>query len=137
MKKFNLTLLYSCKISWDYSKKKKCDNIIKEWQQNFKNLKLKRRNFLELLHNYCSEMKPSYMKGGPWIESFRFSNLLCARATHAIINHALIVEYWLHFFLREEFSCLCRLYPIKTRHHILYDCTRFNKGWNPDRETIF
>ena len=99
--------------------------------------KLKRRNFLELLHNDCSEIKLSYIKGGSWIENFRFSNSLYTRATWTIINHTPIEEYQLCFFLREEFSCPCRLYPIETRCHILYNCIRFNKGWNLGKETIF
>ena len=59
------------------------------------------------------------MKEGPWIENFGFSNLLYIRATHTITNHALIGEYQLCFFLREEFICSCGLYLIKTRYYIL------------------
>jgi len=123
---------------WDCSSKKKwhlhmlVDKEIKEWHTSFKMLNLKRRNFL----NSCSVIKLFYMKGGLWIEQFRFSNSLCAQATWAIANHAPIGEYWLRFFLREEFSCLCGFYPIESRCHILYDCRRFNKYWNPMRDTI-
>ena len=81
MKKFDLIPLYSRKSLWDFNKKKECDNIIKEWHTSFKMLNLKERNFLNLLNNNCSVIKPSYMKGGPWIEQFRFSNSLCAQAT--------------------------------------------------------
>ena len=70
------------------------------------------------------------------MENFGFSNSLCAQATWAITNHAPIGEYHLCFFPRENFKCPCGLYPIETKHHILYDCRRFNKGWNSRRETI-
>ena len=43
---------------------------------------------------------------------------MCSRA---ITNHAPIGEYCLRFFPREEFKCLCRFYPIESRHHILYE----------------
>ena len=117
-KQKNLTLFHFILArSWDFSKKKGM-----WWHHQrieFKTPNLKGKNFLKLLNNALSDTEPSYSKGGPWIENFRFSNLLCARATQTITNHAPIGEYWLHFFPREEFSCPCRLYPIEIRHHIL------------------
>ena len=67
-KKFDLILLYPSKMLWDFNKKEKCDNIIKEWQTTFKILNLKGRNFLNLLNNDLSYIKLFYTKGGPWIE---------------------------------------------------------------------
>ena len=136
MKKFDFILLYPNKISWGFSKKEEYDNIIKEWWEEFKLSNLKRRNFLNLLNNDHSNIKPSYMKERLWIEHFRFSNSLCTQATQAITNHALIGKYYLLFFPREDFSCPYRLYPIKTRCYILFDCRWFNKGWNLGREII-
>jgi len=62
--------------------------------------------------------------------------LLCARATQAITNHVSIGEYHLRFFPREKFSCSCRNYPIKSRHHILHECKRFNNYWNPNKASF-
>ena len=59
-----------------------------------------------------------------------------ARATRAIVNHTSIGEYRLRFLHWEDFSCLCNDYPIKTRHHILYECRRFNKYWILRRDSI-
>ena len=129
MKKFDLNPLYPSMMSWDFSKKKECDDIIKELQHEFKTLNLK-GNFIKLLNNDLSDIKPFYTKEGPWIEAFGFSNLLCTQATWTITNHAPIEEYRLYFFPKEEFKCSCGLYPIKTHYHILYNCRRFNKGWN-------
>ena len=81
-------------------------------------------------------MISSYTKGGPWIWQFRFSNSLYVWATQAIINYTSIGEYHLKIFPREDFSCLCRNYPIESRYHILYDCRRFNKYWNSNRNNI-
>ena len=97
---------------------------------------LKSNHFLDLLDDECCTIEPSYTKGGPWIRYFSHSNMLCARVTQVITNYAPIGEYWLRFFPKEEFSCLYGYYPIKTRHYILYDCRRFNKYWNPMRDTL-
>jgi len=106
------------------------------WYITFKTLDLKRKNFLNLLNNNLLDIKPFYIKGGPWIKKFSFSNLLYAWTTWAITNYAPIREYWLRFFPREKFSCLCEVYLIKSRHYILYDYRRFNKYWNSIRNTI-
>jgi len=99
-------------------------------------LNLKGKNFLNLLNNTFLDIEPTYTKGGPWIENFSFSNSLCAWATWAITNYTPIGEYYLRFFLKEEFSYPCGDYPIETRCHILYDCRGFNKYWNLRRDTI-
>jgi len=56
--------------------------------------------------------------------------------TRAITNHAPIGKYRLRFFPWESFNCLCRSYPIETRHHILHECRRYNKYWNLRRDMI-
>ena len=88
---------------------------------------LESTHFLDLLDDELHTIELLYIKGGPWIKQFSHSNSLCARATRAIINHTPISEYHLRFFLRENFSCLCKIYLIETRHHILYECQRYNK----------
>ena len=67
---------------------------------------------------------------------FGHSNSLCVRVLRAITNHALIGEYRLRFFPREEFKCLCGVYSIESRRHILYDCSRFNSYWNLRRDSL-
>ena len=44
-KSFDLVQFHPSKESWDYKKKKKCDNIIIEWQTIFKAFKLKGKFF--------------------------------------------------------------------------------------------
>ena len=114
-KLFNLTPLLPNKYSWDFSKKLESDNIINTWKMTFQVSDLKGRNFLELVDNDNKPLKPTYCKDGSWLQVFGHSNLLCARATRAITNHAPIEEYHLKFFLNEDFSCPYSLYPIKTR----------------------
>ena len=96
----------------------------------------KERHFLDLVNDNFKNIKLSYTKEGPWLQTFGYSNLLCARATRAITNHALIGEYWLQFFPNKEFKCPCGIYPIKLRRHILHKCMRYNGYWNPRRDSL-
>ena len=96
----------------------------------------RRKSLLDLIDDNFNTIEPSYIKGGPWIKHFGHSNSLCARAMRAITNHAPIGEYCLRSFPREDFSCPCSVYPIKSRHHVLHECKRFNNYWNPRRDSI-
>jgi len=135
-KSFDSLPIFPCKSSWDYCKKHECNSVLSQWKMSFQASDLKGKNFLELLDSDLNPIELSPIKGGPWLQHFGHSNSLCARATRATVNHALIGEYCLRFFPREEFSCPCSLYPIESRWHILHDCKRFNKYWNPRRGTI-
>ena len=125
-KAFNLTPILPCKNSWNFSKKSESDDIIKAWKMTFQASDHKGNHFLELVDDNHNIIEPTYTKGKLWLKVFGHSNLLCAQATRAITNHAPIGEYRLRFFLNEEFKCLCSLYPIKLRQHILHQCVRFN-----------
>jgi len=135
-KAFSVTPLYPSKISWDFCKKTDCDESIKLWKMTFQASDRKGKHFLNLLDDELNVIEPSYTKGGPWLQSFGHSNLLCTRAARAIINHAPIGEYRLRFFPSMDFSCPYNNYPIKSRRHILYECCRFNRYWNPRRDTL-
>ena len=96
----------------------------------------KGKQFLDLIDDNLEIIEPSYTKGGPWLQVFGHSNLLCTRAMRAITNHTLIGKYRLQFFPKEDFKCPCRQYPIKTRRHILYEYINHNGYWNPRRDTL-
>ena len=130
MKASNPAPVYPCKISWDYSKKTKCDNILNNWKMTFQASDSKGNQFLNLLNDNFNIIEPFYAKGGPWLQLFGHSNSLCVHAFRAITNHAPIGEYRLRFFSREEFKCLCGLYSIESHRHIFHDCRRFNSYWN-------
>ena len=129
-KSFNPILLFPSKLSWDFSKKNKCDAIVNKWRMTFQASDLKGKQFLNLIDSDKNILEPSYIKGGSWLKFFSHPNSLCVRATRAITNHAPIDKYRLRFFPREESSCPYGLYLIESRHHILYECKRFNKYWN-------
>ena len=136
MKKFDLTPIFPCKSSWNFSRKNECDNILNSWKMSFQASDNKGCHFLELLDNDLKPIKPSTSREELWLKYFGHFNSLCARATRAIVNHALIGEYHLRFFSQEEFKCLCGLYPIESRCHILHKCRRYNNYWNPRRDSI-
>ena len=81
----------------------------------FQVLDLKSNQFLDLMDSDNKLLELSYIKGGLWLQNFSHSNLLCARATRAITNHASTGEYRLRFFPNKEFSCPCGQYPIESR----------------------
>jgi len=135
-KSFVVTPSYPSKISWEFCKKSDSDELIKLWKMTFQASEGKSKNFLELLDNDLNVVEPSYAKGGPWLQLVGHSNSLCARATRAITNHAPIGEYRLRFFPNMEFSCPYDEYPIESRRHILYDYKKFNRYWNPRRDTL-
>ena len=119
-----------------FQQKLESNNIINTWKVIFQASDLKGRNFLELVDSDNITLEPTYCKGSFWLQVFDHSNLLCARTTRAITNHALIGEYHLKFFPNEDFSCPCGLYPIETRWHILHKYRRFNEYWNLMRDSI-
>ena len=133
---FNPQPMLLSHISWDYCKKINSDNIINHWKMTFQASDGKRGSFLNLVNNNYEDIKLSYIKEGSWLQTFGYLNLLCARATRAITNHAPIGEYHLRFFPNEDFSCPCSNFPIKSRRHVLYDCKRHNGYWNPKRDLL-
>ena len=135
-KSFSVSPSYLTKISWDFCKKSDCDESIKLWKITFQALDGKGNHFLDLLDGDLNVIKPSYARGGPWLQVFGHSNSLCACAVRVITNHTPIREYRLRFFLNIDVVCPCNNYPIETRRHILYKCRRFNGYWNPRRDTL-
>jgi len=123
-------------MSWDFSRKTECENIINNWKMTFQASDLKGRQFLNLLDKDFNVIELCYAKRGPWLKLFGRSNSLCACATRAITNHTPIGEYRLRFFPRKKFKYLCGLYSIESRWHILYECRRFNRYWNPRQDFL-
>ena len=124
------------KLSWDFSKKRGCNDLVNRWKMTFQASEDKGHNFLDLLDDNNNSLEPTYSKDRTWLKYFGHSNLLCVRALRAIVNHAPIGEYCLRFFPQEEFKCPCGTYPIETRQHILHECKRYNKYWNLRRDMI-
>ena len=86
-------LYYSCKSSWNFSKKSKCNNILLRQKISFQALDEKGHQFLELLNDNNNMLEPIYSKDSSWLKYFEYSNLLYVRAIRAIVNYAFIKEY--------------------------------------------
>ena len=101
-------------MSWDFSRKSECNDILYNWKITFQASNGKENHFLNLFDVNFNFIKPFYAKEGLWLQLFGHLNSLCACATKAITNHAPISEYRLRFFPREEFKCPCGLYLIES-----------------------
>ena len=75
----------------------------------------KKNHFLDLLNNNFLSIKLIYTKNDVWLKLIGHSNFLCVRVIRAITNHTPIGKYYLRFFPKENFSCLCRVYPIESK----------------------
>ena len=135
IKKFNLSPIFLCKSSWDFSQKYEYNKILNKCKMTFQASDDKGRNFLELLDNNLNIIKLTYSKDRSWLKYFGHSNLLYARAMRAIVNYTPIGKYHLRFFSWENFVCPYSIYLIETRRHILYKCKKYNNYWNPRRNT--
>ena len=63
-KSFNSILLLPYKQLWNFSKRSKCDNIIKTWKMMFQASDSKRKHFLDLVDSDDNPIEPSYTREG-------------------------------------------------------------------------
>ena len=129
-----LTQLYSIHTKYHGILARKV-KVTTSWKWRSKLLILKETNFwtystmtIILLNHHMSKMDHG--------SKLLATQIHYIHATKAITNHTSISKYGLRFFPREEFKCLCDLYPIESRHHILHDCSRFNGYWNLRRDSL-
>lgn len=101
------TSLCPSKNSYLFSRKKECEDILKEWQDEFAQGKKKGQLFLDFKDEKQSVIKPTYSKGGSWLPSIEFTNALCARFTRMTMGYAPIGEYCQRFFPNTSLSCPC------------------------------
>ena len=95
------------------------------WRTVFNRPMVQGRHFLTLRGKNRKLLQPSYSKGGSWLTHFGQSVTLCARATRAILNHALIGKYRQRFFPTECIQCLCGHCQVETWRHIFANYPRF------------
>ena len=63
-KMFKLLPLYTCKNSWDFSKKCKSNDILNVWKMMFQASNLKGNQFLDLVDDDNNIIEPTYVKEG-------------------------------------------------------------------------
>ena len=92
-RKFNVSLIYLYKLSWDFCRKYNCDLISVQQRISFQVSDHKGKNFLKLCNDDLNSLEPSTIKGGLQFQHFGHLNTLCARAIRVIINHTPIGKY--------------------------------------------
>ena len=81
------------KNSFLFSRKKECNDILKEQQDTFPNNCRRGQLFLNFEDNKGKVLKPTYTNGGSQLLFVESSNSLCARFTCMTTRHASIGEY--------------------------------------------
>ena len=59
MKKFSLIPIFLCKLSWNFDRKNKCNNILNSWKMAFQVSDNKEQHFIELLDDDLNPIKLS------------------------------------------------------------------------------
>jgi len=77
IKQLNIDPIFLCKLSWDFSKKEECDSILQNWQMIFQASDYKGNNFLDLVNDNNSPIRPTYSKEEAWLKHLGHSNSLC------------------------------------------------------------
>jgi len=124
------------KISFLFSRKKKCNDILKEWQDTFPNNRKRGQLFLDFEDDKGKVLKPTYTNGGLWLPFVESSNSLCARFTCMTTRHAPISEYRQRFSPNSMLSCLCGQADIQDHKHIVMQCSLYNQDTRPRDITI-
>jgi len=104
-----------------FSKKKKCDNILLEWQESFAKSKKKDQCFLNFKDEKQQVIKPTYAKERLWFPFIGFTNSLCTRAMHMTTGYASIREYRQRFFLHLSTSCSYGEAEVQIYEHIVME----------------
>jgi len=97
-----------------FSRKKECNNALKEWQNSFSTSHKKGQQFLDFEDEKQNVIKPTYSKGGSWLPSISFTNALCTHFTCMTTGHTPIGEYRQWFFPNSPLSCPCGQAELQT-----------------------
>ena len=118
--------IHPSRNSYLFSRKKECDDALKEWQLSFSTSTKKDQQFLDFEDEKQNVIKPTYIKRGSWLPSISFTNALCAQFTHMITGHTLIGKYQQQFFPNSPLSCPCGEAELQMREHIVMHCPLHN-----------
>jgi len=106
--------IFLSKESHLFNKKKECNNILSEWQDSFMSNPKRGQLFLNFEDENQKVIKPTYAKGGSWLPSIGFTNLLCTCFTRMTTGHAPIGEYRQRFLPYLPISCPCSEAEVQT-----------------------
>ena len=84
------------------------------------------RNFFQLERLDGEPLRPTTVKGGPWLLACGNDVALMARLTRCLTGHAPIGEYYDRFNIPESSRCDCGA-PLQTRTHIICACPVYER----------
>jgi len=90
------------------------------------------RNFFQLERLDGKPLRPTTVKGGPWLASVGDDVALTARLTRCLTGHAPIGEYYSRFNIDESPRCDCGV-PLQTRTHLICACPLHKRKPLPGR----
>jgi len=64
-KKFNMSLIFPCKLSWNFSRKTECESILNFWRMTFQASDDREYHFLDLLERGSNLLEPSTANSRP------------------------------------------------------------------------
>jgi len=115
----NNSSMLPSKNSYLFSKKKECNDMLKEWQTFFSTSQKKGQIFLDFKDKKQHVIIPTYAKGSSWLPSIEFTSTLCAQFTHMTTGHVPIGKYQQCFFPNSLISCPCGQAAVQTCKHIV------------------
>ena len=89
-------------------------------------------NFLVSKDLVGRPVKPTTVKGGPWLQLIGKDPQLFARMCRCILNHAPIGAYYLRYNISEPIRCPCGRVAVQTRAHMLHSCPLISYRGSPD-----
>ncbi|KXN92088.1 hypothetical protein AN958_09791 [Leucoagaricus sp. SymC.cos] len=92
------------------------------WTREFMSTSSSRRDFLHLKKG-GKHITPTYLSGGLWLLDLHDSQL-CVHVCWAVLNHAPIRDFRVHFKISADGSCPCGAAQ-QTHEHVLTDCPNF------------
>ena len=109
-------------VSYAECRKRADDFSQTAWLVEFDYLPYRGSHFLVSKDIDGRSIKPSTVKGGPWLQISGNNSEVFARMCRTILNHAPIGAYYLRFHLDEPIRCNCGRVAVQTRMHLLMSC---------------
>ena len=101
------------------------DSALDAWATQARDPDYLGHHFLRLRDPSGKPLRPTYSNGGTWLRWVNEENVLCARFSRAILDHAPLGSYYRRFHIpghdTHECECGCPG-PLQTRHHIFTHC---------------
>jgi hypothetical protein len=113
-----------------FAKAQATSSMLSDWARLMPRYDYIGHYFTRLREGVC-EIRPSHVKGGPWLRPVFNHNRLTARLVRALTGHAPIGSYRTRFF-REPSHCMCG-HPFEDVPHIIHFCPMWSRAKSPGK----